>query len=45
MKEDKYTRITYDTTMAFAKALLAVNSNMVFTYVSGAKQTAVKKAG
>ncbi len=35
MKEDKFTRITYDTTIAFAKALLAVNTNMVFTYVSG----------
>src|SRR4051794_15855335 len=36
MNEDKYTRITYDTTLAFAKVLLAYNSNMVFTYVSGA---------
>jgi len=36
MKEDKYTHLTYDTTLAFAKALLEVNSNMVFTYVSGA---------
>lgn len=35
MKEDKYTHITYDTTLAFAKALLEHNSNMVFTYVSG----------
>ncbi len=35
MKEDKYTHLTYDTTLAFAKALLEVNSNMVFTYVSG----------
>lgn len=35
MKEDKYTHITYDTTVAFAKALLANNNNMVFTYVSG----------
>ena len=36
MKEDKYTRITYDTTLAFAQSLLKVNGNMVFTYVSGA---------
>jgi uncharacterized protein YbjT (DUF2867 family) len=36
MKEDKFTLITYDTTMAVAKALLSVNKNMVFTYVSGA---------
>lgn len=35
IKEDKYTLITYDTTIAFAKALLQVNSNTVFTYVSG----------
>ena len=36
MNEDKYTRITYDTTLAFAKVLLSGNNNMVFTYVSGA---------
>ena len=35
-KEDVYTHLTYDTTMAFAKALSAINPNMVFTYVSGA---------
>jgi nucleoside-diphosphate-sugar epimerase len=35
MKEDKYTHLTYDTTLAFARALAAVNSNMTFTYVSG----------
>jgi nucleoside-diphosphate-sugar epimerase len=35
MKEDKFTHITYDTTLAFAKALIEVNKNMVFTYVSG----------
>jgi uncharacterized protein YbjT (DUF2867 family) len=37
MKEDKYKQLTYDTTLAFAKAMLSVNSKMVFTYVSGAK--------
>ena len=37
MKEDKYKQLTYDTTLGFAKAMLAANSNMVFTYVSGAK--------
>lgn len=36
MKEDKYRHITYDTTLSFATALLQVNRNMVFTYVSGA---------
>lgn len=35
MKEEKYTQITYDTTMAFAKALVAVNPQMVFCYVTG----------
>lgn len=34
-KESEYTKLTYDTTLAFAKALLKVNNNMVFTYVSG----------
>jgi nucleoside-diphosphate-sugar epimerase len=43
MKEDKYTRITYDTTLALANTLLAVNSNMVFTYVSGAKTDSSEK--
>jgi uncharacterized protein YbjT (DUF2867 family) len=43
MKEDKFTRITYDTTMAVAKALLAVNNEMVFTYVSGAHTDSSEK--
>ena len=43
MKEDKYTRITYDTTLSFAKVLLDVNSNMVFTYVSGAQTDSSEK--
>ncbi len=43
MKEDKYARITYDTTLTFAKALLAVNSNIVFTYVSGAQTDSSEK--
>lgn len=34
-KEAEFTKLTYDTTLAFAKALLAVNNNMVLTYVSG----------
>lgn len=36
MKEARYHHITYDTTMAFAKALLEVNSQMTFCYISGA---------
>jgi len=43
MKEDKYTRLTYDTTLAFAKTLLAYNSEMVFTYVSGGSTDSTEK--
>lgn len=43
MKEDKFTHITYDTTLAFAKALLAVNDDMVFTYVSGSHTDSSEK--
>ena len=34
--EEEYTRLTYDTTMAFARALHAVSPQATFTYVSGA---------
>jgi hypothetical protein len=43
MKEDKYSLITYDTTMAFAKALLMASSSMVFTYVSGSHTDSSEK--
>ena len=43
MKEDKYTRITYDTTLACAKTLLQHNSTMVFTYVSGSHTDSSEK--
>ena len=43
MKEDKYTQITYDTTLAFAKAVLTQNNNTVFTYVSGAGTDSTQK--
>ena len=43
MKEDKYTHITYDTTMAFAKSLLAVNKTMTFCYISGASTDSTEK--
>jgi uncharacterized protein YbjT (DUF2867 family) len=36
-KEDQFRYLTYDTTLAFARSLLRINENMVFTYVSGAK--------
>lgn len=35
MSAEKFRYITYETTMAFAKALVAVNPDLVFTYVSG----------
>jgi uncharacterized protein YbjT (DUF2867 family) len=43
MKEGKYTQITYDTTLAFANSLLAVNSNMTFCYISGAQTDSTEK--
>ena len=42
--EAQFTHLTYDTTMAFAKSLLAVNANLVFTYVSGAKTDSSEKS-
>ena len=36
MNEEDYTKITYDTTLHFAKAVLNQNPEMVFSYVSGA---------
>ncbi|MDR2281744.1 MAG: NAD-dependent epimerase/dehydratase family protein [Sphingobacterium sp.] len=35
MSEEKFTQITYTTTMAFAKSLLEANNHMTFIYVSG----------
>ncbi len=35
MSEEKYTIITYDTTMHFAKTLLEVNPGIAFTYITG----------
>jgi hypothetical protein len=35
MKEDEYTRLTYDFTMSLAKVLFQKNPNMTYTYVSG----------
>jgi len=43
MKEDRYAQLTYHTTMAFAKALVKENTNMVFTYVSGASTDSSEK--
>lgn len=35
LNEEKYTYITYDTTISFANALYKVNSQLVFNFVSG----------
>lgn len=43
MKEEKYRYITYDTTLAFAKALLEQNNNMVFCFVSGSHTDSSEK--
>ena len=43
MKEDKYTHITYDTTLAFAKVLLAHNSRISFCYISGSHTDSSEK--
>lgn len=36
MKEDAYTRITFDVVVKFADLLYGINPNLVFNYVSGA---------
>lgn len=43
MKEDKYAHITYDTTIAFAESLLAVNRELVFCYISGSHTDSTEK--
>lgn len=44
MKEDRYTYITYDTTLAFARTLLeADGKNMVFCYISGSHTDSSEK--
>lgn len=43
MTEEKFTAITYDTTLAFAQALLAVNKKMTFIYVSGSSTDSTEK--
>jgi nucleoside-diphosphate-sugar epimerase len=43
MKEDDYSRITYDTTLHFANVALQQNPNMTFIYVSGASTDSSEK--
>ena len=42
-KEEEYKRITYDLTMNFAKTLLKLNPEMVFTYISGVGTDSTEK--
>lgn len=41
--EESFRHLTYDTTLAFAKSILALNPGLVFTYVSGAKTDSSEK--
>jgi uncharacterized protein YbjT (DUF2867 family) len=43
-QEEQFTHLTYDTTLAFARSLLSVNTNLVFTYLSGAKTDSSEKS-
>jgi uncharacterized protein YbjT (DUF2867 family) len=43
MKEDQYTRITYDLTLSIARLLRELNPAMTFTYVSGASTDSTEK--
>ncbi len=43
LKEPEYTHITYDTTLAFANSLLAVNSNVQLCFISGAHTDSSEK--
>ncbi len=43
MNEEKYHRITYDTTISFANALLEVNTAMTFCFVSGSHTDSSEK--
>jgi uncharacterized protein YbjT (DUF2867 family) len=43
MSEEQYTRLTYDLTLSFARALLPLNPAMTFLYVSGAGTDSTEK--
>ncbi len=42
-KEDEFAKITYDTTLAFAKTLFQYNPTMMFCYVSGSGTDSTEK--
>ena len=43
MKEEDYRRLTYDLTLNFAKAVLKLNPNITFSYISGAGTSSEEK--
>ncbi|MEO6521759.1 MAG: NAD-dependent epimerase/dehydratase family protein [Mucilaginibacter sp.] len=43
MKEPEYTKLTYDLTMNFARTVSRLNTDMTFTYVSGAQTDSTEK--
>ena len=43
MKEDKYSKVTYDLTLGFATTLAKLNPEMIFCYVSGAGTDSTEK--
>lgn len=43
LDEKTYTHITYDTTLAFARTLLALNPDMTFNYITGASTDSSEK--
>jgi len=45
MKKADYEKMTYDLTMRFAKTLVRVNKEMVFSYISGAGTDSTEKGG
>ena len=45
LKEDEYSRITYDTTLAFANKLLTLNPTMIFNFVSGSATDSSESGG
>jgi uncharacterized protein YbjT (DUF2867 family) len=45
MKEDQYTRLTYDITLHFAKVILAQNPQSTFIYVSGRGTDSTESGG
>ena len=45
MKEDDYTRLTYQTTKAFADTLYELNPQLVFNFISGAGTNHSEKGG